>query len=152
MDAKTAAKRLTDLTRGLGTAYVLLTATLAALPVPMNLPRQADDPSLALRTLDMAWDLAGTEPLPAVTVKRIRDMITAWVTAYELTVIAGMSGPAPWRLRGIEDAVLRLREAGAEINRHLEGDFRKNEVADADRADVDTWLAAKRKHRYRPGR
>jgi hypothetical protein len=124
MDAKTAAKKLADLTRELGAAYVLLTATLAALPVPMNLPRQAGDPALALRTLDMAWDLAGAESLPVVAIARIRDMVTAWTTAYELTVIAGMSGPAPWRLRGIEDAVLRLREAAADLNRYLEGDYR----------------------------
>ena len=124
MDAKAAAKQLAELVKELGVVYALMAGTLGRLPIPMNLPRQADDPSLALRSLSLAWELVGQEPVPSVTVTRVRDMITAWTTAYEIAIVASTSGPAPWRLRAVEDAIARIRGAAADIDRHLAGDYR----------------------------
>jgi hypothetical protein len=146
VNPEAAAKQLAGPARELGAAYALIAGLLARLPVPMNLPSQAEDPSLATRSLSLAWELAAEETVPAVTVARIRDMITAWLAAYELAVIAIMYGPAPWRLRGIEDAVLRIRAAAADVERHLAGDYRGQEVTDAERAEM---AALKRRRKRR---
>lgn len=146
MDPKTAAKQLADLVKELGVAYALIAALLRRQPIPMNLPRQADDPALALRSLSLAWELAAEEPLPAVTVARIREMITAWAGAYEIAAIAVSAsaapwGPAPWRLRVIEDAIARIRAAAAATDRNLRGDFREDKLTDAERKEAEAQVA-----------
>lgn len=144
MDPQIAAKKLTQLVKAMGGAYALIAATVLRLPVPMNLPAQAADPSLALRSLDLAWDLMASESIPSVTRSLIRDMITAWAGAYEITVTATSFGPAPWRLRAIEDAVQRITAAAADVDRHLSGDFSKDKLTAEEMAEVATWIARQR--------
>jgi hypothetical protein len=123
MDPKAAAKQLAGLVRELGTAYALMAAALAVLPVPVRLPSQAGDPALAMRSLTLTWELASDAGLAPLTLTLVREMISGWTTAYELTVIASTSGPAPWRLRGIEDALTRVRRNAALVKQQVDGDF-----------------------------
>ena len=52
---------------------------------------------------------------------RIRDMITAWTTGYELAVAAAEAGPAAWRLHGIEAELARVRIMARAVERYLSG-------------------------------
>jgi hypothetical protein len=116
LDLEAARKEFERLMKEMATAYLVMTVTLAMLPIPMRLPmRQADDPRLVLYSLDRAWELAGWEPLEDRAVRRVREMITGWLTAYELAVLAADFGPAPWRLRGIEQALRSCRESSGWI-------------------------------------
>ena len=120
MDRETAHKQFGELKKDLAAAYMVMTVTLALLPVPMRLPmRQADDPDLAIRSLDRAWELAELEPVDAGAVGHVRAMVTGWLTAYELAVAAQDSGPAPWRVRGIEAALGSCRQHSGWIRRYL---------------------------------
>lgn len=120
MDPETAAKRFEDLKRELDAAYAQLAATAARLPIPMRLPAWHQDQPLILRSLSLAWDLAGQESTDPRAISRLRDMITAWVTAYEVGIVATASGPAPWRLRAIAAALVTCRERAAQVNAHLD--------------------------------
>jgi hypothetical protein len=72
--------------------------------------------------MSRAWELADSEPIAKTTVGRIRDMITSWLTAYELACMAASpSGPADWRLRGIEVALLRVRTSAHCVDIRLDG-------------------------------
>jgi hypothetical protein len=141
-------KQLDGMAAELVATYSLILRILSGLPVPMNLPRLAGDPSRVLHPLSVAWDLAAEEPLPAVTVARIRTMITAWAGAYEIMVIGNGFGPAPWRVRAVDDAADRIRAAAFDIDRHLAGDFRNQEVTDAEREE-QTAMRGRRKPRKR---
>ena len=122
MDAEARAKKFGELRAELAATYTVVVTVLAALPIPMRLPeRQADDPAWALRALSRAWELADWEPVEKLAVGRIRDMITAWTTAYELAVAADEAGPAAWRLRGIEAELGRVRIMARAAERHLSG-------------------------------
>jgi hypothetical protein len=88
----------------------------------MRLPtRQADDPSGVLRSLSRAWELADWEPIDKLTGGRVRTMILEWSTAYEMSVVANGFGPAPWRLRAIEESLLRVRVSARYVDRRLTG-------------------------------
>jgi len=120
LDRETAVKQFGELRKDLATAYMIMTVTLAHLPIPMRLPmRQGDDPALAIRSLDRAWELAEWEPVDAAAAGRVRAMITGWLTAYELAVVAQDAGPAPWRLRGIEAALRTCTDSSLWIRRYL---------------------------------
>lgn len=119
MDPETAWKQFEALKKEAGAAYAVMTAILATLPVPMRLPaRQHENPPLVLRSLARAWELAGWENLEPQTTERLRAMITAWITAYELSVLAQGWGPAPWRLRAIDAALRNCREHAAWLARY----------------------------------
>lgn len=122
MDAEAQAKKFTELRHELIAAYAIVVDLLASLPIPMRLPwRQADDPVWALHALARAWELAEWEPVSEYAVGRVRDMITAWTTAYELAVMADQGGPAAWRLRGMEAELDRVRLMARIAERHLSG-------------------------------
>jgi hypothetical protein len=152
VDAEAKAKKLADLRKALTAAYVLVTAVLSRLPVPMNLPAHTEDPALILRSLDLAWSLAGEEGLTSLTLARVRGMITAWATAYEVTVMADMSGPAPWRLRGIEDALARATADAAVASRHLSGDFSGEQLTAQDREEIAAWARRARRRARQAGK
>lgn len=121
MHPETARKELLRLKKETRAAYAAMISLLARLPVPMTLPAWPDaEGGAPVSSLDRAWELAGWEPLEARAVGRIRDMITAWVTAYEVTHVAEAFGPAPWRLRAIEGALLTCESRAHQVSRHLE--------------------------------
>lgn len=126
MDPKTAAKQFEDLKRELDEAYALLAVTVARLPIPMWLPAWRQDQPLVTRSLDLAWDLVGQESTDPRHVGYTRDVITAWVTAYEIGIVATASGPAPWRLRAMAMALATCRERAGRVNRHLDWVAREN--------------------------
>jgi hypothetical protein len=120
MDAETAAKQFRDLHKELAATYTVVIGILARLPIPMLLPqRQADDPAGVLRSLSLAWELADWEPFDQPAIGRLRAMILEWSTAYEMSVVANGFGPAPWRLRAIELALLRSRVAARHMDHRL---------------------------------
>jgi hypothetical protein len=120
MDPKAAAKQFEELKKDLDAAYTILSATVARLPIPMRLPAWKHDQPLILRSLNLAWDLAGEESTDPRAIGRVRDMITLWVTAYEVGIVATASGPAPWRLRAIGTALATCRERAEQVNDHLD--------------------------------
>lgn len=117
------AKQYAELLRQIGAAYAVMAATLATLPIPMRIPVQKDEPDWAMRALSRAWTLAEAEPLDAFTIGRIRDMITAWTTAFELAANCDEAGPAIWRLRGIEAQLTRFRVSWRSANRRISGRY-----------------------------
>lgn len=122
MDTEARAGKFAELRAELAAAYTTVVTLLASLPIPVRLPaRQADEPEWVMHALSRAWELADWEPVSKVAVGRIRDMITAWLTAYELAVAADEAGPAPWRLRGIEAELGRVRASARSAGRHLSG-------------------------------
>lgn len=141
MDAETvkaARKRLAGLWVELDAAYTLVSGILASLPIPMGLAaKPRENTPQAVADMSRAWEMASWEPLPSLTIGRIRDMITAFQTAYELTVLATASGPSPQRLRGIDAALLAARTAAADIERHLNGDFTAGQSAPEAIADFE---------------
>jgi hypothetical protein len=114
MDPETAAKQFEDLKKELDAAYRHMSAAVLGLPVPMRLPAWQDDQPLVLRSLDLAWDLTEGSADPQ-DVTRVREMLTAWATAYELGIVAAGSGPAPWRLRGMAAALATCRENARQV-------------------------------------
>jgi hypothetical protein len=122
MDDKTAAKEFAALTDELAIGYAIITGILARLPIPMRLPDdQAAEPEWAVHAMSRAWELADEQPLRKLHTGRIRDMITSWLTAYELAVAVSAAGPGAWRLRGMEAALLRVRTCAYYIDRRLTG-------------------------------
>jgi hypothetical protein len=122
MDPETAVKAYRQVLRDMAGAYVLMIAVLARLPIPMLLPgldEQRANPSLVIRSLDKAWELAGYEFLEPRGNEHVRNMIGTWLAAHEVCTLAEAYGPAPWRLRGI-GAAMRACEAEAEwLDRYL---------------------------------
>lgn len=120
MDAETRAKKFTELHRDLLATYTLVINLLERLPVRMSLPRtQGDEPETAIRSLSRAWELAGLEPLTALEIGRLRAMINAWLTAYEVACMARQAGPAAWRLVAIEEALITVRVSARYLDAHL---------------------------------
>jgi hypothetical protein len=120
VDDETAAKQYVGLMREMAVTYTVITSLLARLPIPMLLPAvQAAEPEWAVHALCRAWELAIEEPLPALEAGRVRDMITGWLTAYELALAADRMGPAVWRLRSMEAALLRARWCAYQVDKHL---------------------------------
>lgn len=114
MDPKVAAKQFEDLKRELDAAYRHMSAAVLGLPVPVRLPPWQEDQPAVVRSLDLAWDLAPESALPE-DVDRVREMLTAWVTAYEVAQVAATFGPAPWRLRAIAASLAACRERAREV-------------------------------------
>lgn len=104
---------------GIHNLFFICAEDFAKAKLPMILPAQADDPAATMQTLARAWELTEWEPVSALTAGRIRDMITAWTTAYELAVLCDESGPAPWRLRGMEDRLGYVRAMRQNVLREL---------------------------------
>jgi hypothetical protein len=122
LDPETAAKRFEDLKKELDAAYAHMSGAVLGLPVPVRLPPWQDNQPAVVRSLDLAWDLAPDAADPQ-DVDRVRGMLTAWVTAYEVAQVAAVSGPAPWRLRAIAAALATCRELARQVIAH------RNELA-----------------------
>lgn len=111
------AKRFEELRRELRATYFIVLGILARLPVPMT-PAPiygpgAVEPMTGVEALSLAWNLMDAEPVTAALRGHLRDMITAWLTAAEVTGTANAYGPAIYRNRIIADALRRTREAAA---------------------------------------
>jgi hypothetical protein len=120
MDAETQAKLVAGMHRDLGEAYKLILGILARLPIPMLLPRNAAaEPETAVLSVSRAWELATEERLPALTIGRVRDMLLAWLTAYELAVAASEHGPAAWRVRGLDAQILIVKRSARYLDKQL---------------------------------
>jgi len=120
MNDETAAKRFAELVKELGAVYDLIIGVLAKMPVPMLLPRsQGTEPELAVHSLNRAWELASYEPLHPAEVNRTRDMISDWLTAYELACRIDRTAPAPWRLRSMELSLLRARAEARHLKQYV---------------------------------
>lgn len=122
MDAETRAKQLAELTRELTATYTLIIDLMARLPAPILLLRnQAADPEWAIHSLSRTWEILGTGALPELLLLTpTRDMITSWLTAYEITTLAaGPAGPADWRLRSIDANLQRVRGCAGHLDREF---------------------------------
>ena len=120
MDPAALRKEFARLRKETVTAYAVMIALLGRLPVPMTLPPWDGKGNAPARSLNRAWELAGWEPLEAKATGRVRDMITAWLTAYEVTHVTEAFGPLPWRLRAIEASLLTCESRAHQVSRHLD--------------------------------
>ena len=90
---------------------ILRMILLDHLPLPISLPDY--DPESAnyvdtLLAVNRARALVWEEPI-SDRVKATTDrMILDWLTAYEMTAITALAGPAPWRLDSAEYALTRF--------------------------------------------
>jgi hypothetical protein len=114
MNAEARAKRFTELREELGDSHDVILSIIGRLPIPMTPPsiRRAttdQEAITAIRALSLAWQLAATEPVGYLLAGYVQSMITDWLTAYELAVACAESGPALWRLNGIDAALGRVR-------------------------------------------
>jgi hypothetical protein len=97
---------LTDLVLG---GFEFLRQMLTGLPIPVAVPElDADNMVEVLLSLDRARDLVKDEPLPEIMRLALDKLILDWFTAYELSALGKMAGLTPWRLDGLDYAVMRF--------------------------------------------
>lgn len=116
-------KRYQVLLAELAKAYAHLYVLLTWLPVPLLVVRrQTENPVGAARALSRAWDLIGVqEEIDGDTAGWLRSMITDWLTAFELAAaVEHRGGVYPWRVDGIEAALVRFAAAAEAAGRRLE--------------------------------
>lgn len=114
------AKRYDTLVAELGEAYAVLYTLLARLPVPLLVVRrQEDDTYGAALALSRAWDLIGVQQVSEDVMGWLREMITDWLTAFELAVSVAGNGPAPWRVDGMDGALARFSVSAEHAAAHL---------------------------------
>jgi hypothetical protein len=112
MEYEANAKRLAGLTGRLIGAHAVILGILGRLPIPLTAARYQDGepdgmhPAFALYR---ASELMEWQPVGSLLMIHVRDMITEWLTAYELATLAQDHGPYTWRLDGTDAALARLQ-------------------------------------------
>ncbi|MBL1108000.1 hypothetical protein JK361_26000 [Streptomyces sp. 5-8] len=107
-------ERLLTLMEALVGAFAYIQALLKDLPVPVIIPAFTPDdddeeaPSRALLSLDRVRQIIQDEPISERDKRAFEHAVLDWFTAYELLVITGMAGPAPWRLDAADFAMNRI--------------------------------------------
>lgn len=97
-------------------ALAHLVKLLMDLPIPIAIPNplEADEADVevlegAVFALERAQDLIDAEPISELRKEYLQRMCLDWFTAYEMVALIKVAGPAPWRFRCVEYALIRYQ-------------------------------------------